>query len=784
MSVPSADITNGGNLVNYPSEWVSAEQKLTPEWGLQYIQAAHNDWLRNQNTYLRTKQNTMLRNRLYADGNQSEDIYKTKVLLNKSKSFINLNWEIVDIIPKYVDIMLGYFMRLSERIEVNAIDEEALNVVEQEKALLQAKVILQEELQKMNAMMGKRPDPSMQAQPQTLEEVQLYMQHGYKLNEEIDLEETLALISFLNQLEDELKKQFLLALIIDGEGGMRRYRDQQGRIKFRNVDMVESMVGYSLRHDRKDGNKFGEYLYMTIGEIRKMTDKFTEDDLKTISASFFGQFDNPAANEFKKDYKFGDFPFDKIRCKILDIEFCSTSTFKWERRTRPNGSTRISQVSFDRRNPTRPNNDLVSRNAEVWYKGFWIVGTTFMWNYGLAEQVRGDYAHPVQRGEENLSESYSGFTFYRPYKKSIVQRMIPFADGIQLAWLKAQNSLARARPAGVTMELGGLEEVGDGKGQKFTPLEIREIYDQTGDILWRRKDADDPDASPNQMPFQELKGGAGPVLAEAFDTIQKNLQLMGFVSGISEGMDASLPPERQAAVASKIAAQGTSNIMSTLYSGWTTSKQSILQCTAQMLQEDARNGVIHSGYMQAVGAEKAKMFKATSDISIYNMGIQIISNPGEDEIQFLEAQIVEALNRRDQTGVGGIELEDAFAVRQMMKTSLKAAEQLLVMRRAMRKRQDMQDQQQAAQQKAMIDQQSSQAATQNAAMLEKAKSDEKIRVIQAQGEETRKTNRELGNQALDKINEQGVQKGAHIMQEGELKQAMDNKKVIDKAFKK
>lgn len=775
------DITTDDKNFMFPSEWVSPEEKLTTTWGLAYMKAIHSDWIRNQSFFLKTKQNIIIRNRQYAEGSQSEDIYKDLLLLKKNKSWINLNWEIVDIIPKYVDIMLGYFMRLSERISADAVDEDALDIVRQEKALLSAKVILKDDMDAMAKMMGQQPQTD-QTQPQTLQEVQLFMQFGYKLAEEIDMEETLSLVQWMNQFQTEVKRQVILALIIDGEAGVRRYRDGHGRIKIENVDMLESIVGFSKRHDRKDMNRAGQYKYMTISEIRAATDTFTKDDYEKISTSYFGQLDNLSRDLYYKDYKFGDFPYDRVKVKVMDIEFSSTSTFRWERRTRADGKKTIHELKYKKE--ADKGNELVARNAEIWYKGFWIVGTDFCWNYGLADQIRGDYANPVQKGDENLSEAYSGFHFFRVAKKSLVQRMIPFADGIQLAWLKSQNALAKARPRGISMEIGALEQVPDGKGGHYTPIDLQAIYDQTGNYLWRRKDVDDPDSAQNADPVRELLGGAGTILEECMGTINNNIKLMGWVTGISEIMDASLPDPRQPVGTSEMTAKQTSNILSTWYAGWLSIEEGCMQCVGQMLADDAKNGTIHKGYMAAVGAEKMKFVSANSDLSLYNMGIRIWPNPTDAEIQFLESMIQEAINVRQQTGTGGIEIEDAFAVRELMKTSIKAAEQLLVMRKTMRKRQDQQDAQAAAQQKAQIDQQSAQSATQGQSALEQVQVQGKIAVLQAEGAETRKTNDALHKNKMEEINLQGAAKGSHILQKGEIDQTIANKKVIDQTLKK
>lgn len=764
----------------YPSEFDSPEKKLTPEWGLQFFKAAHSEWLLNGSFLLRSKQSDMLRNRLYADGSQSQDIYKNLLNVKKNKSWININWEIVDIIPKYLDIMTGYFMRLTERVTASAVDPTAQDVKNQEKSLLQAKLILADDLKKMSAMLGQNTDPkkSNKFAPQTQDEIDLYMRYGYKLPEEADMEMTLGLISWLNDLDTELKRQVIWSMLVDGEGGIKRYRDRFGKIKYRCVDMMEAIVGYSTRRDRKDIDKAGEYIYITIGEIRKQTDTFTAEDFANVAGLYAGQYGNFTLERYQKDAKYGDFPYDSMRVKVMDFQFRTTNTYHFQKGKRQNGTTAIKQIQFNGK--IDKNYERVVKDAVVWMEGKWIIGSNKMWDYRILEkQIRGDVVNPVEFAKENLSEAYSEYHFYKPYKKSMTQRMITHADAIQTASLQLQNAVARSRNKGIAMELGGLEEVSDGQGGKFTPLEIRAIYDQTGDYIWRRKDVDNPDASPNQEPFKELQGGIGTKLGESVEAINHHLQMIGFVTGVSEIMDASLPDPRQPVATAQMSAKQTSNILSNIYSGWLSIKENLIQCTGQMLQDDIKDGTVHEGYMSSVGSDINTYVKANADISIYNMGIRIYPNPSDDEIQYLRGLVVEAVQQREETGTGGIEIEDAFAINELMKTSIHAAQNLLVLRRTQRRREDQEAQQAAMQQKGQVDQDSAKNAAQVKMMLDSAETDNKIRYDNAHTANVIRINEGVHQNDMVKTDLQALNKSNHIAEQGIAQVVAKNPEVLE-----
>ena len=64
--------------------------------------------------------------------------------------------------------------------------------------------------------------------------------------------------------------------------------------------------------------------------------------------------------------------------------------------------------------------------------------------------------------------------------KSMVNSCIGFADQLQLTHLKIQQAIAKAKPDGIIIDIEGLENVQLGKGGELQPLELHDIYEQTG----------------------------------------------------------------------------------------------------------------------------------------------------------------------------------------------------------------------------------------------------------------------------------------------------------------
>ena len=71
--------------------------------------------------------------------------------------------------------------------------------------------------------------------------------------------------------------------------------------------------------------------------------------------------------------------------------------------------------------------------------------------------------------------------------KSLIGGCLGFADMLQLTHLKIQQAIAKAKPDGLIIDIEGLENVQLGKGGELQPLDLHDIYEQTGVFYYRSK---------------------------------------------------------------------------------------------------------------------------------------------------------------------------------------------------------------------------------------------------------------------------------------------------------
>ena len=289
--------------------------------------------------------------------------------------------------------------------------------------------------------------------------------------------------------------------------------------------------------------------------------------------------------------------------------------------------------------------------------------------------------------------------------KSLVGSVIGFADQLQLSHLKLQQAIAKAKPDGLIVDIEGLENVQLGRGGELEPLEIQDIYEQTGIFYYRSKN---PEGGFQNPPVRSLDNSIRNI-NELITIYNHNLRLIRDTTGINEVMDGTSPKgeqlvgvRQQAISAGNNAIYDITNASIYLYSKVC---EDIIRC------------------LQII-PKKSVLFKSYTPM--YNFGVKVQTEMDETERSYLEQNINQALGQKE------IDLEDAIAIRQLR--DIDQAERLLVIRRKKRMRSQQQMAQQNSQMQAQMNQASAQATSQGKMQEIQMQSQSKIAEIQAEAQ--------------------------------------------------
>jgi hypothetical protein len=279
--------------------------------------------------------------------------------------------------------------------------------------------------------------------------------------------------------------------------------------------------------------------------------------------------------------------------------------------------------------------------------------------------------------------------------ESLVRRMIPFADLIQLTHLKLQQVINRVVPDGVFIDADGLNEVDLGTGAAYNPEDALRLYFQTGSVIGRSY-TQDGDFNNARVPITQLNSNSGAAKTQMLITNYNHyMDMLRTVTGLNEARDGSMPDPNSLVGVQKLAALNSNTATRHILQGGLYIYKSLAEALTYRVADILEYSDFKDDFINKIGRYNVSILNDIKDLYLYDFGIFIDVSPDEEQKAQLEANIQMALSKAD------INLEDAIDIRELR--NIKLANQLLKMKRV--KKQDREEKMQMQQQAMMAQQQ-------------------------------------------------------------------------------
>jgi hypothetical protein len=342
-----------------------------------------------------------------------------------------------------------------------------------------------------------------------------------------------------------------------------------------------------------------------------------------------------------------------------------------------------------------------------------------MYNYGPKKNLPKN-VHDISRAR--LSYSVVATNIRGMIPKSMVSSVIGFADMLQITHLKIQQSIAKAKPDGLIIDIEGLENVQLGRGGELQPLEIQDIYEQTGIFYYRSKN---PDGGFQNPPVREI-GNRIRNIEELVGLYNHYLRMIRDATGINEAMDGTTPKgDALVGVREQAIAAGNNAIYDITHAAQVLYKK-VCDDIVRCLQIIPAESVLYRIYSNAIGETNMAVLSSFENLGMYNFGVMVVTEMNDMDKQYLEQNIQIALGQKE------IDLEDAIAIRQIK--DVEQAERLLVIRRKKRIKQQQEQMAQQAQFQAQANAQAAQVAAQSDMQKEQLKAQLEAQRLQMEGQ--------------------------------------------------
>jgi hypothetical protein len=700
---------------SFPSQVVSNEEKASLDYGIQVGRAIEGEWFqegRSGNRYAQAYSN-FHQLRLYARGEQSIAKYKDEMSINGDLSYLNLDWKPVNVISKFVDIVVN---GMSDKgYQINTVAQDPYSVQEKTKyaeAVLRdinLKPVLTEFKENLNVDIFNTSNP--EELPASKEELDLYMQMNFKQQVEIAEEEVINNVLSLNKY-DETKRRLAYDLTVLGIAACKTQFNKTEGITIDYVDPSYMVYSYTENPNFEDIYYVGEVKSITIPELKKQYPDIPEEELIKIQ-------NMPGNSQYITGW--GNYDENTVQVMYFEYKTYHNQVFKIKKTDQGLEKALVKPDGFNP--PPSDNYDVVTRTIEVLYTGAKVLGNNYMLEWKLAENMTRPTADTTR---VKMNYCISAPRIYKGRIESLVGKITGFADMIQLTHLKLQQVMSRLVPDGVFLDMDGLAEVDLGNGTNYNPAEALNMYFQTGSIVGRSL-TQEGGMNPGKVPVSELTSSSGQAKIQSLiGTYQYYLQMIRDVTGLNEARDGSMPNKDALVGLQKLAANASNTatkhlLDSLLYIGLRTCENISLKAADLISYPLTRNSLMNS-----ISTFNTKTLEELINLQIHDFGIYLELEPEEEEKAKLEQNIQVALKTQS------IDLADAIDIREI--NNIKLANQFLKLKQTQRQKQKQEASQQNIQAQAQANAQSSEASAMAEVQKQQALTQEKVNLEQAKSQ--------------------------------------------------
>lgn len=543
--------------------------------------------------------------RAYAKGRQSSERYKqwlygygesTPEIITSAddneqivgrvsarEGWMNVDFEnILSVAPKYLLNLEGLFEDQNHETTVEAIDHKTKQAKETAKWKLWLESIFKKEVQTLQALGGGAPQEK--ALPQNLQELELYDKMGGFVERYETAMETA--IRYTEEISDEprVKRKVFRDLITIGGAATRDYVDPILKIvKQEYIDVTNCIAEFTDEDDFRRSRFVAYQREYTIEELKEYMPEKSEDELLTLAnkwANMFGnsnQIWNGSLTEVGPNKTYG---WENYRVPVLECYWRGLQRKPKEVEVKGKDVEKQVKKGKIKKDKDKYYKEIESESMTIQtiYQCYWVIGTDVVFNTGKMVDIPFDYYNKEARLPIHITKIPG---------KSLVETMKPVLDQIQMTYLNLQNSIAKAPPSGLAIDIDAINEVTMGN-KKFYGLDLIKLRTHTGYMIYKGATTGGTYGAGiiqgqhfNQKPIEILHGGYDYELKSAIMSFEMCFQQLAELTGIDRTMavSGSRDPEKSA-TETRIAVASSSNVLKPLYTNWLILKEEMAKNSA------------------------------------------------------------------------------------------------------------------------------------------------------------------------------------------------------------
>jgi|SRR5579863_797149 len=657
------------------------------------------------------------------------------------KTTANISWDVLQILPEKMDVVMGYMQKINYDVDISAIDYQSL--IGKKTAVAMAKMYADEQYEFMKNQVNQAAgrsllqdkDPSEMpggTQFNSPKEVDVAAAVGVFFLEQEAAMQTLLSKSSEDSVADSLNDLYKNDLLTLSVAGKRIYTNQNTNIVLEDyIDPDLAMVPNSTYHDYRDITWGGHIPKWTVGRLRKELN-LPEDELIKIAKLYASGNSGTRgyANFYfnvQRDRNNMDFGMQMMDQIEVDVADCAWFGYKDKAVTsiirEKEGNVALNEVKSDYELTSydiRKGKTLNTYRSRTVYKAKMVMGTQHIFDYGEAEDIA------FERNNKGQMEPIFPFKFTRTGNISLVERCIGFVDDANLSNYKLRVArMKMPAPPNLFIDKSMLENVVIDK-VTWSPMKLMRLLQEEGFLIGDSK---------NQ--WGQNNGGAKPVNPIGTDVIgqlmawrqdrEDSILMIEKITGINQIFSAQTPDRKEAVGVTNTLMQATQNSLTPivkahqyLFEGGERIKVKKWQVVATYISDDERKKLSINRALKTV--------KIGSDLQDYDFDLKTHAAITDQEKADMVQDIKDMRNLRRQSGAGGINEADYILLYNMIKSGKLIQAQLALSQIiSAREKEDEQKQQALVQQNQQSQMASNQQAAQNDQQSEQQAADNELR---------------------------------------------------------
>ncbi len=694
----------------------SISDKLSEDFGRSISMYIYSTIAGTQSYYW-GRNSRMRANRLYANGKVDMSKFMDRLEMNGKQNYANVNWSCIKICNTIIGRLVGGWMKRNEKINVTAVDP--ISAKARQEQADQAEFVFdnKEMLMALQQESGVPIIPQDQFVAEDKDALDEWLSEFNRTPEEIKYEIGCNNILQANGWFDTLKSKMLHDSAEVGLVGTYTYMNDEGEIVVEWLRPENLIYSYSEYNDFRDTTYRGVMKTLKISELRRkygaeFGGKLTEQQIWEIAATA-KEYVLMDKIRWMQEWNLSLLrPYDEWNVDIMEFELKSLDEETFTVKITKNGSTLITKGMVDK---LKDNQRVVKKKSWNIYRGVYCINKMMMLEWGIKNNMIRPQ-DPKESGNAEFSYSFYMYQNFDMRNVAVPEKIEEPLDQMIIARLKIQQLVAKMTPAGAAIDVDALQELDLGLGDTTKPIEIQKIWEQTGRLYYRGRDAE---GNKIPAPINEMaNAGFVPQLQGLIQLYQYHYQVLKDELGLDPNLNSSIAAPRVTSQNAESAIIITDNTTDYMYDAYLHCMEDTGKKVACLLNASVTHG-----------AKKYRELLKEEEVVGRNFTTRIKMLPNDQEVLKLENM----LNVTMTANADFVLYIDPFKLIRICKEDVKLAE--LLFRQAQKRylKSKQEQAQQNSEYNAQIQVQSQQAKAQSDAALEEQKNEAKNKQILLSG---------------------------------------------------